>query len=163
MWDNTIITGTDFTESDSIGGYMVSTEIGYEYKYDFTSEKFRRAFEFLKRKDLFELPEGWIEIENGVRASVQAYKTIDYKEGFYETHEKFFDIQYVVKRENLKVKTPYSDTDDITFYFNPGSGDSMAAFEEGDFIILTPEDAHKPGLRDGGSTEVKKIVIKVPV
>lgn len=68
MRDNTIITGIDFTESDSIGGYMVSTKIGYEYKYDFTSEKFRTAFEFLKRKDLLELSPGWIELENGVRA-----------------------------------------------------------------------------------------------
>ena len=50
---------------------MYSTEIGLEYKYDLTSGKFKTAFEFLKRKDLARLPEGWIELDNGVRASVQ--------------------------------------------------------------------------------------------
>ena len=46
---------------------MYSTKIGLEYQYDFTDAKFRTAFAFLHRADLADLPEGWIELENGVR------------------------------------------------------------------------------------------------
>ena len=103
---------------------MYSTEIGLEYKYDLTSEKFKTAFAFLKRKDLARLPEGWIELDHGVRASVQHYTTIARNEGSFETHEKYFDVQYVVegrelcgvcRRHGLVVKTPYD-------VYSPGSG-----------------------------------------
>ena len=151
---------------------MVSNKIGLEYKYDYGAPKFRTAFEFLRRNDLGTLPVGWIDLDNGVRASVQEYMTIDPSEGFYETHEKYFDIQYVVKgkeyvgvtvREGLEVKTPYDDKGDITFYFDPERKESMVYLEDGNYIILAPEDVHKPRLSAGEKTFVKKIVVKVPV
>lgn len=151
---------------------MVSNKTGLEYKYDYSSPKFRTAFEFLGRKDLRALPVGWIDLDNGVRASVQEYTTIDPVEGFYETHEKFFDIQYVVKgkeyvgvtvRDGLKVRTPYDEGGDITFYCDPERMESMVYLEDGDYIILAPEDVHKPRLAAGEKTFVKKIVVKVPV
>ncbi len=151
---------------------MVSNKTGLEYKYDFTQPKFRTAFEFLSRKDLMDLPLGWIELDNAVRASVQSYTTINPDEGFYETHEKYFDIQYVVKgkeyvgvtvRDGLIVKTPYDEEGDITFYFDPKRKDSMVYLEDGDYIILAPEDVHKPRLAADGKSEVRKIVVKVPV
>ena len=151
---------------------MVSNRIGLEYKYDFSSPKFRTAFEFLSRKDLGSLPLGWIDLDNGVRASVQGYETIAPTEGFYETHEKFFDIQYVVSgkeyvgvttRDGLKVKTPYDKDGDITFYYDPERKDSMVYLEDGDYIILAPEDVHKPRLTAGEKVTVRKIVVKVPV
>ena len=151
---------------------MVSNKIGLEYKYDFSEPKFKTAFAFLERKDLMDLPFGWIELDNGVRASVQGYESINPDEGFYETHEKYFDIQYVVKgkeyigvtvRDGLKVKTPYDKDGDITFYYDPERKDSMVYLEDGDYIILAPEDAHKPRLVAGEKMEIRKIVVKVPV
>lgn len=151
---------------------MVSNRIGLEYKYDFTAPGFRTAFEFLSSKDLESLPLGWIDLDNGVRASVQGYETISPEEGFYETHERYFDIQYVVsgreyvgvtERDGLSVKTPYDAEGDITFYFDPKRKESMVCLEDGDYIILAPEDAHKPRLRAGDKMTVRKIVVKVPV
>lgn len=150
---------------------MYSTEIGLEYKYDLTSEKFKTAFEFLRRKDLAQLPEGWIELDHGVRASVQHYTTIARNEGSFETHEKYFDVQYVVegrelcgvcRRQGLVVKTPYDEKGDITFYEDPEYCGEVLLLE-GDYILLAPEDAHKPRLEAGGRIPVKKIVLKVPV
>lgn len=150
---------------------MFSTKNGLEYKYDLTQKKFQTAFEFLKRTDLAHLEEGWIELEGGVRASVQHYSTIERNEGSFETHEKYFDVQYVVEgqeycgvcsREGLVVKTPYSESGDITFYEDPElSGEVL--LNAGDYIVLAPEDAHKPRLVAGKKMPVKKIVIKVPV
>ena len=150
---------------------MYSTELGIEYKYDLTSPKFRTAFEFLKRKDLAELPEGWVELENGVRASVQHYTSIDASEGFFESHEKYFDVQYVVegreycgvcKRTGLTVRTPYDESGDITFYEEPELSGQVLLLS-GDYIVLSPEDVHKPRLAAGGKMAIKKIVVKVPV
>ncbi len=150
---------------------MFSTKIGDEYKYDLTESKFRTAFEFLKRKDLAELPVGWIELENGVRASVQRYTSFCDDEVFFESHEKYFDVQYVVEgeeycgvcsRAGLVVKTPYSESDDITFYENPVSSGKVL-LRAGDFILLAPEDVHKPRLAAAEKMEIKKIVVKVPV
>ena len=59
---------------------MFSSRNGLEYKYDFTANKFRIAFEFLKRKDLADLPVGWIELGEGVRASVQRYTSFKWDE-----------------------------------------------------------------------------------
>lgn len=150
---------------------MYSTEIGIEYKYDLTQEKFRTAFEFLHRKDLVSLPEGWIELDHGVRASVQHYTTIERNEGSFESHEKHFDVQYVVegqeycgvcRRAGLKVKTAYSEANDITFYEDPELCGEVLLLS-GDYIVLSPEDVHKPRLVAGEKMAVKKIVVKVPV
>ena len=60
------------------------------------------------------------------------------------------------------MKTPYSESGDITFYEDPElSGEVL--LNAGDYIVLAPEDAHKPRLVAGKKMPVKKIVIKVPV
>ena len=150
---------------------MISFRNGLEYKYDMTAPEFRTAFEFLKRKDLADLPVGWIELENGVRASVQRYTSFGWDENKFEAHEKYFDIQYVVKgrevcgvcsRDGLSVAVPYDKDSDIVFFAEPEHC-SKVYLAEGDFIILSPEDAHKPRCMADRQIEVSKIVLKVPV
>ena len=65
------------------------------YKYDFKANKFQIAFDFLKRDDLASLPVGWIELEEGVRASIQRYTSFAWDANRFETHEKYFDVQYL--------------------------------------------------------------------
>ena len=150
---------------------MFSTVNGLEYKYDLTAPEFRTAFDFLKRDDLETLPDGWIELDHGVRAGVQSYESFKWNENMFETHDKYFDIQYVVKgrevcgvcrRSGLRTAVPYEEERDITFYEDPQFC-SYVLLEEGDFIVLSPEDAHKPRCLSGESMKIKKIVIKVPV
>ena len=150
---------------------MQTTKLGLEYKYNFSTPKFRTAFAFLNRADLAELPEGWIELDNGVRASVQHYTTMEADALSFETHERFFDIQYLIEgkefvgcvsRKDLVEKTPYDAENDITFYEEPALSVSVL-LEAGDYVILAPEDAHKPRCIAGQAMPVKKIVIKVPV
>ena len=150
---------------------MVTATIGNEYRYDFTEKKFRIAFAFLKRDDLAQLPEGWIELGEGVRASVQHYSTAPAEALKFETHEKHFDVQYLVEgiellgcctREGLRASAPYDETGDVTFYDDPDFAGSVL-LRAGDFVIFSPEDAHKPRVAVGAPIAVKKIVIKVPV
>lgn len=150
---------------------MQSGSRGTEYKYDLTAAKFQTAFAFLRRGDLAALPEGWIDLSDGVRASVQHYTTMDAATLDFETHEKFFDIQYLIEgeeligcvsREGLVVKTPYHTDNDITFYEEPALSGSVL-LRAGDYVVLAPEDAHKPRCIAGTAMPVKKIVVKVPV
>ena len=151
---------------------MLSCKNGLEYKYDLTERKFQVAFEFLKRNDLADLPVGWIELEEGVRASVQEYTSFAWDANRFETHEKYFDVQYVVSGKELvgvcnrqelgKVAVPYDDANDITFYDEP-SDYGTVFLNEDDFIVLAPEDAHKPRCAAGEQIPIKKVVIKVPV
>ena len=146
-------------------------KIGTEYKYDMTEHKFQIAFSFLKREDLASLPEGWIELGDGVRASVQHYSTMDAKTLDFETHEKYFDVQYLVEgeellgvcsRKGLTEKIPYAQENDVTFYHEPALSGSVLLYG-GDYVVFAPEDAHKPRCAAGAAMPVKKIVIKVPV
>ena len=151
---------------------MFSTRNGLEYKYDLTAKKFQVAFDFLKRKDLADLPVGWIDLEEGVKASVQEYTSFAWDANRFETHEKYFDVQYVVsgkelvgvcdRRELGKVAVPYNEADDIEFYDEPADCGKVF-LNAGDFIVLAPEDAHKPRCAAGKQIPIKKIVVKVPV
>ena len=151
---------------------MYSFRSGLEYKYDFTQKKFRIAFDFLKREDLAQLPVGWIELGEGVKASVQEYDSFPWDANRFETHEDYFDVQYVVsgmeyvgvcdRRELGQVAVPYDKANDIEFYEEP-SNCGKVFLNAGDFIVLAPEDAHKPRCAVDRPIPVKKIVVKVPV
>ena len=150
---------------------MFSSRSGLEYKYDLSAPKFRLAFEFLKRPDLEQLEPQWIELGQGVRASIQCYDSFDWEDNMFETHERFFDVQYVVRgqefcgvcaKDGLTVAVPYNKADDVTFYKDPGHFGKVL-LKAGDFIVLAPEDAHKPRCAVDKSIPVRKVVVKVPV
>ena len=150
---------------------MYSFPVDKAYKYDFSAPKFQTAFAFLRRDDLASLPVGWVELENGVRASVQRYCTAPAEGKRFETHEKYFDVQYLVSgmeklgvcaRCDLPASDPYQADNDIQFYAEPKCAGSVL-LHAGDFVIFAPEDAHKPGCIAGEAMDVQKIVVKVPV
>ena len=146
-------------------------KIDKEDDYDYRNKSFAVAFEFLKRRDLGSMPAGEVELGDGVRASIQEYNTIDPASASFETHDKFFDIQYIVNgkenilvcsRENLIDKSEYNEESDITLYIDPENS-SAIFLESGDYLVLSPADAHKPRCMVSESAPVKKIVVKVPV
>jgi len=151
---------------------MVFGKNGSEYGYDLSSEKFRLAFDFLKRDDLSELAVGAIELGEGVVANIQHYETIEWESADFETHDRNFDIQYVIEGEEYcgvcsrsslaREKKPYDRELDITFYEEPEHSGCMLV-KKGEFILLGPEDAHKPRCQVAGPVPVKKVVVKVPV
>lgn len=125
----------------------------------------------MRRNDLAELPEGWVELGEGVRASVQHYSTSPEQELSFETHERFFDVQYLAEglefvgvctREGLEVRNPYDEENDVTFYQDPLLA-GRVLLRAGDYVVLAPEDAHKPRCAAQAPMAVIKIVVKVPV
>lgn len=141
-------------------------------KYDYLEEKFACAYRWLKETDLASLAVGSYPIMGDkVIANVQEYETFPESQGYFETHDRFFDIQYVVsgierfgvcKREGLKVRNA-DESNDVVFYEDPLYSGSVI-LKEGDLIVVAPEDAHKPRCQAGSEPcPVKKIVIKVAV
>lgn len=151
---------------------MIYTKNGLEYKYDFGTKKFTLAFDFLKRKDLSYLSECTIELGEGVSASIQHYDSIKWEDGRFETHERYFDVQYVIDgaeycgvcgREMLgQIVEKYDSEKDITFYADPEFCGKVL-LNSGDYVVLGPEDAHKPRCAVSSCIPVKKVVVKVPV
>ena len=154
---------------------MFEASINRISKYDYFAPKFLKAYEFLNRSDLVELPDGAIDLGDGVVAHVQHYTTQPKQFALFETHDKFFDVQYLVRgselfglaaREELVpddlANNRVSQTNDIAFYKDPVySGEVL--LRPGDFIVVSPEEAHKPRCCVGEPASVIKIVIKVPV
>jgi YhcH/YjgK/YiaL family protein len=117
-----------------------------------------------------DLPVGRYPIEGDlVHASVQSYETAPGAEKRYEAHRNHVDIQCIVSgRErilvaptpSLTVSEPYREEKDVTFYADPSASTSLL-LSPGDFAILFPGDAHKPGCMAGGRDAVRKVVVKV--
>ncbi|MGL5435713.1 MAG: YhcH/YjgK/YiaL family protein [Lachnospiraceae bacterium] len=151
---------------------MLTTNKKYALKYDYLSDSFKKAFEFLEQEKLGELEPGKYPIDDEqVVAYIQHYTTVDPVDLRFETHDKYFDIQYIisgresfgyVKRDGLTVLDSYNEAGDITFYQEPLNS-SVIVLEAGDFATVAPEDAHKPRVMAGTACEVKKVVVKIKV
>ena len=137
---------------------------------DIPIESFQAAYKWLAETDLDNTPAGSYPICEGVTANVQEYTTFPASEGSFETHDKFFDIQYVIsgkeqfgvcKREGLVLKEDHPEND-LKFYEEPAMSGTVLLLP-GDMIVVAPEDAHKPRCAAGEPEFVRKVVVKVKV
>ncbi|AAK78812.1 YhcH/YjgK/YiaL family protein [Clostridium acetobutylicum] len=136
------------------------------------NKEMERAFEFLKNTDIQKLSDGKYEIDSdNVYASVQSYETKDKSEKKFESHEKYIDIQYIVKGkefiewspiQNLSVEEAYSDEKDVIFY-KDGKLSSKINLEDNYFCIFFPNDGHKPGCTFDKPMNIKKVVLKIKI
>lgn len=150
---------------------MFFSNIKIAEKYNYLEDKFLAAYKWLAETDIASLSVGSYPIlGDQVVANIQEYTTIKPDEGFFETHEKFFDIQYVVsgkeqfgfcKRDGLAVRERIEEND-LIFYEEPALSGTVL-LEAGDLIVVAPEDAHKPRCQADGPEPVKKVVVKVAV
>lgn len=150
---------------------MFFSNLSIAEKYNYLDDKFKAAYRWLRETDLKALPEGKYPIVGDrVYASVQEYTTEPWEKRSFESHFKFFDIQYMVtgdevfgvcKTEGLHMKERHEESD-LYFYDEPEMSGSVL-LKEGDLIVVAPEDAHKPRCAAGSPAAVKKVVIKVAV
>lgn len=148
---------------------MFFSNVTIAEKYNYLEEKFVRAYKWLAETDIKALPAGSYPIMgDDVIANVQEYTTFPASEGRFETHEKYFDIQYMVtgkeqfgvcKRDGLVVQERI-DENDVIFYEEPEFSGTVF-LDEGDLIVVAPEDAHKPRCCAAEPEAVKKVVVKV--
>ena len=106
---------------------MFFAPLGLATKYNYLDDKFRAAYKWLAETDLDHTPVGSYPVCDGVTANVQEYDTFPASEGSFETHDAYFDIQYVIsgkeqfgycKREGLVLKQDVPEND-VKFYEEP--------------------------------------------
>ena len=149
---------------------MFFSPVSLATKYNYLEEKFLAAYKWLAETNLDNTAAGSYPICEGVTANVQEYTTFPAAEGSFETHDLFFDIQYIIsgkeqfgvcKRDGLVLKQDNPDND-VKFYEEPEMSGTVLLLP-GDLIVVAPEDAHKPRCAAGAPEFVRKVVVKVKV
>jgi biofilm protein TabA len=154
---------------------MILDRLANAATYQALFPRLRQAFDFLRTADLAGLAQGRHDVaadglaRGDVFALVQEYRTRPDSEGFWESHRKYIDVQYVVagaermgyaNLATLAVRQPYDADKDLLIL--EGGGDFFTV-RAGMFTIFAPEDAHMPCLAAGEPALVRKVVIKVAV
>lgn len=103
---------------------------------------------------------------------VQEYETKDVSEARYEAHKQYVDIQYIIGGKEaigitpataLVVEQEYEPETDVMFFEAPEQS-AQAVLSAGGYVILYPQDAHRPGVKVGEKPgKVRKVVGKVRV
>lgn len=136
--------------------------------YESLHPNIKIGLQFLQNtKNLQELTVGKHEVDGEkVFALVQEYNTKDFNPEMWEAHRRYFDIQYIVKGNELIKLARIEDITPNMNYNNQGdyqlfTGDGgFLLLKENDFIILKPNDVHQPGVKVNQPSPVKKIVVK---
>lgn len=148
---------------------MVSDRLDNAALYHALADGLAAGFRWLAAFDPA-TPDGRHEIEGErVYALVQRYDTAPAAGKRFEAHRRHLDLQFVAAgRERilhhpaagLEVETPYDAASDVLFFRDPPASTSLL-LGAGDFAVLFPGDAHKPGCMAGGREPVTKVVVKV--
>jgi len=139
------------------------------YRYLALHNGFAKAFDFLLRPDLKELPVGKYEIDGDrVYAMVSKDAGRRKEDALLETHEKYIDIQLVMtgidkmgwKPKSLckKPAGKYDQKNDEQIFMD--EPDAWISTKSGAYAIFFPEDAHMPLISSG---QIHKVVVKVAV
>ncbi len=147
---------------------MIIDNIKNAEQYFSYGERFQKALEFLSVTDITLLDNGTHELDGkNIYAMISEYDTKPLAEGKWESHKKYYDVQFVASGEERigyvfkdKVKMLKEYDPETDFMLWEGEGDFLTV-NAGDFLILGPDDIHMPSIQINGPSKVKKVVIKV--
>jgi biofilm protein TabA len=166
-----------FDKEEWLGGWKVTPDSSINKRelavaYYKNRERWDKAFKFLKDSDLPKLEPKRYDIDgDNLFATVSEYLTKNEETTNFEAHRKYIDIQYVISGKEIMniaplssvkdIIIPYDATKDIEFMNVDRVVNHLAT--PGRLFIFFPGDAHRPGLKDGVSSQVRKIVIKLKI
>ena len=136
-------------------------------RYAALHEAFTRAFEFLQRDDLAELPAGRHDIDgDNVYAAVLHADGRGRDAAKLEAHRAYIDIQFCLSGADEIGWKPaahcradgngYDEAEDIEFFTD--SPQAWSATPAGTFAVFFPADAHAPLAGEGA---IHKVIVKV--
>lgn len=166
-----------FAKKEWSGGWKIAPDASinkreFAVSYFKNKDRWDKAFSFLKSTDFLKSEAKRYDIDGDkLFATVSEYLTKNEETTQFEAHRKYIDIQYVISGKELmnvsplksvnKVLVPYDDAKDIEFVAVSKQINLTAT--PGNFFIFFPDDAHRPGLKDGVNSPVRKVVIKLKV
>lgn len=131
------------------------------------------ALDYLKKTDLEKLELGRHEINEWLYINVQEYETKDVAACRYESHRKYIDIQYMIngieaievadiEGQKLGCSVEYNEEQDVAFWID-SPNQMRLVLTNNSYVILYPQNAHKPCITVDKPVRVKKLVAKVLV
>ncbi len=151
---------------------MIASNLASAQRYESVHPMFAQAFDFLRTQDVATLEPGRIDIAgDDLYALIQRYETVPAAQKRWEAHERYIDIQYVARGHEVCGWAPagllspacaYDAAKDIRFYADDVTATSVR-LAAGDFVVLMPEDLHRPGCMADAPEPVIKVVLKVRV
>ena len=149
--------------------HVIINKLQHAERYFNMHPSFEKAFAFLRKDDLAELPAERYEIEGDrLFCMISKGPGRSRAEAKLEAHRKFIDIQYVIAGTDEMgfksiaacklTETGYDADKDIEFFKD--QPDSWVPVPAGSFVIFFPKDAHAPLVSSG---EIHKVVLKIAV
>jgi biofilm protein TabA len=166
-----------FEKGEWLNGWEITPDASINKKelalsYFKNKARWDMAFAFLKNSDVTRLEKKRHDINgDNLYAVVNEYVTKKEEDVRFEAHKKYIDIQYIFYGAEIigvapyiakyEVLVPYDSTKDIEFITAAENSRLKATPDR--FFIFFPSDLHRPGVSDGESSTVRKIVLKVKV
>jgi YhcH/YjgK/YiaL family protein len=166
-----------FDKGEWLNGWQIKPDATINRKefaisYFNHKERWDKAFTWLKENDLTKIELKRYELDGtNLFAPVSEYMSKNPDDVRYEAHKKYIDLQYVASGvEQIGIAPlslqkdilePYNETKDVMFLTVTREINFKATPDR--FFIFFPDDLHRPGLKDGESTMVRKVVVKVKV
>jgi len=130
-----------------------------------------RGLEYLRDTDFSKLEPGRHEIDGtAIFALVQEYQPAPKGEKKAEAHRKYLDIQYVSQGSEIICYSLENRANEVLedllaekdlLFFKSVQNEMDLILTEGMYVILFPQDIHRPGCRYGDGGQVKKVVVKI--
>ena len=124
------------------------------------------AKEFIKglSKDI---PLGMVALEGSDYANIETYITKPHDKCLFEAHKKYADIQILLKdverldysENEAVVVEPYNEVKDIAFF--KADATEKVILDGTNFVLLMPNELHRPQMCYEKQQQVKKVVVKV--
>ena len=132
---------------------------------DVLNKRIVEGLNYLASTDFANVEDGRHELTDYMYANIQTYQTKE--DALFEAHRDYIDIQYVISGEEKIGITDYSSCFEAIAYdkekdieFLHGEGE-FYPLRAGEYIILYPQDAHKPSISLNNQSTVRKVVVKV--
>ena len=137
---------------------------------DKLNKKIINGLNYLVSTDFSSIEDGRYEINEYAYVNIQTYQTKE--NALFEAHKEYIDIQYVIEGEekigvaNIDDCTPeisYDKEKDIEFLNLKTNKSTYYPLTKGEYMILYPQDAHKPSITLNSKSTVRKAVVKVKI
>lgn len=139
---------------------------------NFVSKNLKTAFDYLKKTDLLSISSGKTIIDgDNVWINRSSYIGKDEKDCKWENHQKYLDIQLVIKgKEKIGYVDLSNDSVSIIGEYDSlkdranftAKEEAMITLNSGAFVIVWPHDLHKPCIKVNDEI-IEKIVVKVKI
>ncbi|MCA1808532.1 MAG: YhcH/YjgK/YiaL family protein [Kiritimatiellia bacterium] len=147
---------------------MILDQLSNAATYFGMHPRLAQGLRFLADNDLRALAVGRHAIDgNNLFALVQDYQTQPREGARWETHRRYFDIQFIVSGEELMGYAPLAGLTTVQEYdaekdcaLHTGEPGHFFRLAAGEFVIFAPQDAHMPGRAIAEPAPTRKVVIK---